>query len=360
MSMLDCIIREKELCLKIINNRKETTKQLIEHYSLNAKKYNEIIFVGSGSSNTSSTAAYQLVEKFSGISTCVIMPNLFINKTKYNSNALYIFISQTGSSSLTQKAIKKMNDLGNTTVTISESKDTKCAKEANLFVNMGCEYEEYGMRTIGYSTTVLTELVIALEMGLANGNLSKKEYEEYIEEAISAINHHDYVVSETQKWYQKVKQQLLSTQHFIILGPKSLYGVALEGALKIIETARKYTAVGYELDDGLHGPNMGMKKTDTIMVLSDGESDLNLVHGIAKYIKNEVGNAYIIGKSTLDDQDFNFEFVSHNFIALEFAPIVQILAYNLAIDNSIEVPLFKDLYLPDQKYFNTHSEHLGK
>lgn len=360
MSMLDCIIREKQLLNKIITNRKENTKDLIDHYKSNINKYNEIIFIGSGSSNTSSIAAYQQVEKFSGISASVIMPNLFINKTKYNSNALYVFISQTGSSSLTQEAIKKMNSLGNTTVTISESKDTKCAKEAQYFVNMGCEKEEYGMRTIGYSTTVLTEMVIGLEIGLANGHLNTEEYNSYISQSLNAIDHHDYVISATQKWYQKAKSALLNTKHFIILGPKSLYGVALEGALKIIETARKYTAVGYELDDGLHGPNMGMKSTDTIIVLSDGASDMNLVWGIARYIKTEVGNAFIIGKGVLDDSDFDFSFVSKDFIAIEFAPIVQILAYNLAIDNQVEVPLFKDLYLPDQKYFNTHSEHLGK
>ena len=62
----------------------------------------------------------------------------------------------------------------------------------------------------------------------------------------------------------------------------------------------------------------------------------------------------------MDDRDLLFDFVSTNFIALEFAPIIQILSYRLAVDFGVEVPLFKDMVLPDQKYFNTHSEHLGK
>lgn len=360
MSILDCIIREKQLFSKIISNRKENTEELVNYYKQNLNKYNEIIFVGSGSSNTSSVAAYQIVEFFSGLSCSVILPNIFINKSCYNPNTLYIFISQTGSSTLTQKAIQKMNTLGNTTVAISESSSTKCAKEANLFVNMGCEEEEYGMRTIGYSTTILTELIIGLELGLANGHLSQSQYDQYINEAYKAINNHQYVIDSTLNWYESVKNTLLSTNHFILLGAKSLYGVALEGALKILETAKKFTAVGYELDDGLHGPNMALKKGDTILVLCDNISDINLAHGIANYMNNEVSHAYIIGKPIINSSDFDFNFVSSNFLAIEFAPIVQILAYKLAIDSGIEVPLFKDLYLPDQKYFNTHSEHLGK
>ena len=340
MSMLDCIKREKRLNKAIIDNREKNMADLINAYK--KRKINEIIFVGSGTSNTSNVTAFQLVEKFSGIATTTMLPNLFINKSIYNKNAMYIFVSQTGSSNLTQKAIEIVKKLGCLTIAISQACDTKIAKEADVFVDMGCEIEEYGMRTIGYTSTVLTEMMIGLEIGKANGNLSQELYMQYINEAYKAVSNHDYVIEATNLWFDKEKENLNKSYCFIILGPKSLY------------------AVGYELDDGLHGPNMGMKKTDSIIVLSDGKSDMNLVHGISKYIKNEVGNAYIIGKNVLDERDFDFHFVSENFISLEFAPIIQIIAYRLAVDFGIEVPLFKDLYLPDQKYFNTHTEHLGK
>ena len=39
------------------------------------------------------------------------------------------------------------------------------AKEAPCFLDMGCGYEEYPMRTIGYSTTVFTLQMLALEIG---------------------------------------------------------------------------------------------------------------------------------------------------------------------------------------------------
>ena len=358
MSLLDCIKREKRLNKAIIDNRKNNTADLIN--ACKEREINEIVFVGSGTSNTSSITAYQIVEKFSGISSITILPNLFMNKTVYNKKALYVFVSQTGSSNLTQKAIEKMKELGCLTVAISESSTTKIAKIADIFVDMGCEFEEYGMRTIGYTSTVLTEMMIGLELGKARNYLSDEFYNKYVNEAYKAVDNLDYIIDETNLWFTKEKEDLNKSQSFIILGPKSLYGVALEGALKIFEIDKRFTAVGFELDDGLHGPNMGMKASDSIIVLSDGVSDMNLVHGISKYIKNEVGNAYIIGKGTLDDKDFNFNFVSENFISLEFAPIVQVIAYRLAVDFGIEVPLFKDMYLPDQKYFNTHTEHLGK
>ena len=358
--MLPCIKREQQVLTAILDNRKETAKQLIDYYKEHKEDVSQIVFIGSGSSNTSSVAAFQMVEKFSGVSTSTMIPNLFLNKSVYDPKALCIFISQTGSSTLTQSAVKRAKENGCVTVAMSEAGNTKVAKEANLFVNMGCGEEEYGQRTIGFSSTVLTEMVIGLEMGLVNGTLSEEEYNRYIEDAYKMAGNINSVIDQTDDWYQSVKEIISNGSHFMILGPKSLYGVALEGALKILEVDKRYSAVGYEMDDGLHGPNMGLTRDNKVIVLSDGVSDQVLAQGIAQYVKNEVGNAFIIGRNTIDATDFPLDYKSEYFFALEFAPVLQYLSYRLAVDFGVEVPLFKDLVLPDQKYFNTHSEHLGK
>ena len=358
--MIECIIREKQINQEIISNRKETFRQFNDFYKEHVDDINEIVFVGSGSSNTSSTAAYQIVERFSGISTIAYLPNLFLNKTVYNPKALYVFISQTGNSTLTQQAVIKVRELGCHTVAVSEKADTKIARETELFINMGCGFEEYGMRTIGYCATILTELLMGLEMGLINGHIDQETYDRQIAEAWATTENHDRVVELANSWFDMVKDEIASGESFMIYGPKSLFGVALEAALKILEVDKRYAAVGYEMDDGLHGPNMGMTSKNRVIILNDGVSDQALAEGIAKYVKTEVGPAYIIGKSTMDEKDLPLDFVSTEFIALEFAPIIQILSYRLAVDFGVEVPLFKDMILPDQKYFNTHSEHLGK
>ncbi len=358
--MLECIKREQQVLTAILDNRKETTKELIDYYKEHKDAVSQILFIGSGSSNTSSIAAFQMVEKFSGLSTSTMIPNLFLNKSVYDSKTLCVFISQTGSSTLTQSAVKRAKENGCLTVAVSEAANTKVAKEADLFVNMGCGDEEYGQRTIGFSSTVLTEMVIGLEMGLANGRLSEEEYNAYVKDAYVMATNINYVIAQTEVWYQNVKDIISNGTHFMILGPKSLYGIALEGALKILEVDKRYSAVGYEMDDGLHGPNMGLTKDTKVIVLSDGVSDQVLAQGIAQYVKNEVGNAFIIGRNTIDKTDFALDYKSECFYALEFAPVLQYLSYKLAVDFGVEVPLFKDLVLPDQKYFNTHSEHLGK
>lgn len=358
--MLECIKREQQVLTSILDNRKETTKELIDYYKEHKDAVSQILFIGSGSSNTSSIAAFQMVEKFSGLSTSTMIPNLFLNKSVYDSKTLCVFISQTGSSTLTQSAVKRAKENGCLTVAVSEAANTKVAKEADLFVNMGCGEEEYGQRTIGFSSTVLTEMVIGLEMGLANGRLSEEEYNAYVKDAYVMAANINSVIAQTEVWYQNVKDIISNGTHFMILGPKSLYGIALEGALKILEVDKRYSAVGYEMDDGLHGPNMGLTKDTKVIVLSDGVSDQVLAQGIANYVKNEVGNAFIIGRNTIDETDFALDYKSECFHALEFAPVLQYLSYKLAVDFGVEVPLFKDLVLPDQKYFNTHSEHLGK
>ncbi|MFQ8581744.1 MAG: hypothetical protein ACLSA6_04010 [Holdemania massiliensis] len=43
--------------------------------------------------------------------------------------------------------------------------------------------------------------------------------------------------------------------------------------------------MGYEMDDGLHGPTMGFTQRHAVIVLNDGGKDNSLAMGIAQYMK---------------------------------------------------------------------------
>ncbi|MPN50457.1 hypothetical protein SDC9_198084 [bioreactor metagenome] len=51
--------------------------------------------------------------------------------------------------------------------------------------------------------------------------------------------------------------------------------------------------------------------------------------------------------------------MGNDFRALEFAPVVEILAYRLAKDQGVAIPTMEEMMkvgLPESKYFNTHDE----
>lgn len=356
MSLIDTIRRVPGVVNTVIKERKELTEDLLVYLGDKVKEINEIILIGSGTSNTCSMTSHEFVEKASGISTTVYLPNLFLEKSIYNPKALYVFTSQSGTSTLTQTAQLKMQKLGNLTVAITENPESPLAKASNCHILMETDHEEYGCRTIGYCMSAFTQMIMAMEIGLAKGTLTVAEYESYLSDAAAAAAHHGEICDATMTWFDRNKWQLMNKDGFAVYGAGALYGVAFEGALKILEIARRYLCVGYEMDDGMHGPTMGFTDRTAVVILNNGRNE-HIANGLARYIKDKVGDAFVIGMNAVDERDLAFEPCGNDFAYLEYAPVVEILAARLAFDYGMEIKPF-DLGepIPEAKYFNTHDE----
>lgn len=348
---LDCIQRVQTIIPDILNQIENRTKTLREKFR---EDINEIVLVGSGTSNTSATTSQLFMEETSGLSTSVILPNQFMKKSAYNKHALYVFTSQSGTSIFTVKCMEKAKEMGGLTLAITGNEENAMAKSADIHVNMGCGYEEYGQRTIGYCTSVFTQMLIALQIGLIRKHISEETYLMYIEDARKVPDSHKKVCEDALVWFEKNKETLIHAKGYVYYGSGSLWGVALEGALKCLEVVQKYLCVGYEMDDGLHGPTMGFTQEHNVIILDDGKADAHLIKGLKNFITNELKDAYIIGENTQDIQDLKIAYASRHFRMLEVAPAIQILAYCLATAQNVEIPLLKGHVLKEYKYFSTH------
>jgi glucosamine 6-phosphate synthetase-like amidotransferase/phosphosugar isomerase protein len=126
----------------------------------------------------------------------------------------------------------------------------------------------------------------------------------------------------------------------------------LEGAVKIWETPQIISA-GYELEEGIHGPNYGFNHRHCVVVLNDGGIEDRKAHALAKYMKTEKSNGYIAGMSPVNETDLAFEPSGNDFCCLEFAAVVQVIAYRLAVEQG------RDLFAPHDNsvmegYFKSH------
>ena len=63
----------------------------------------------------------------------------------------------------------------------------------------------------------------------------------------------------------------------------------------------------------------------------------------------------MIGVHTKYSRDLSLKCASTYFKALEFAPVIQILAYRLAQCHDKDFPIMATHVLPEYKYFNTHA-----
>ena len=355
MKLLDCIYRIPEITEKITENRKENFAPLIQYLGTDIETLDEILFVGSGTSNTSAVTACRFVEEVSGISAATILPNEFLSKVSYNPKALYVFTSQSGTSTLALECQKLVKDKGLRHVGLTANTENPMAKAVDVHVELGCGYEEYGMRTIGYNASVQTLMFMGMEIGLAKGYLSQFRYDELITEVKKVPASHKEICEKSLAWFDSNKGKLMAYESFAVYGSKANWGVALEGALKILEMAKRHLCVGYEMDDGLHGPTMGFTDKIGVIILSDGGKDDKMTMGLADFGKAEFNSAHIIGVHTRDGLDLPFEAKGGAFHALEFAATVQVLSYRLAIDYGIELVQTKDRDPNAKRYFNTHS-----
>lgn len=353
-SMMDCINDTQKACQNIINHRKSNTKHLIEYLGDDVKNINEIVFVGSGTSNTSAVTSKSFVEKVTRIRTIAITSNDFLYNTYvYSPNALYVFTSQTGTSIVALEALKFIQDKGYYHVAVSESDSTPIAKAADCFVTMDCGIEEYPMRTTGYCASVLTHMIIGLEIGLARNTISEAEYESYIKDAEKISESHKSIVQKTLSWLEYNKRKMLRSDMIIFTGADSLYGITLEGAMKVWETVQVASA-GYEIEEGLHGPNYGYNYRHCVIVLNDGKRENKKCLALANYMKDVWNNGFVAGANVIDGEDLQFEVQTNDFCALEFAPVVQVIAYVLAKDQGRDLFAHHDNSRMES-YFKTHS-----
>ncbi len=352
-SMLDCIKDSVKASQNIVENRKKNTKQLIE-YLQKHESINEIVFVGSGTSSTCAITSYKFVEKVAGIRCTVVYPNDFLyNTTVFNPNALYLFTSQTGTSIVARQALGLVKEKGYLNVAVSEANTTPIAAEADVFVTMDCGIEEYPMRTTGYCATVLTHMIIGLEIGLLREHITETTYNNYIQEAAQIANSQETIIEQALVWMEKAKRNMLRSDLIVFTGADSLYGVSLEGAMKVWETPQ-IASVGYEIEEGIHGPNYGYNYRHCVIVLNDGGRENKKCLALARYMKEVWNNGFVIGSEVEDENDLKLDLQTRNFVALEIVVVAQVIAYKLALDQGRDLLAHHDNSKMDS-YFKTHS-----
>ena len=354
VTMLDCIRRSETVCRDILYHAKdciEGLKEVIPDFS----GIEEIFLIGSGSSFNASNTAASFIENLCGIQVCPLLPNQFAQKKILNDKALYIFVSQSGTSSLVKKQILKVKEIGCVSVAVTDDENSPIAKEADINLSIHVGGEEFGFRTVGFCATVLTLQMIGLRIALESGKISEEEFSEYISDGIKATGNIPKVIEDSLEWFDKNKDDLKTLRSLMYYGGGELFGIAVEGALKLMETPKLYLSFGYEAEDGIHGPCYAFNKDDAIIFLNDGENDVEYASSMVRFSKQELGRGYMFGPLVQDEKDLKIVPCSRHFRALEFAPSVQAVAYQMAIYNGVEVlPLTLRTPHASTKYFQTH------
>ncbi len=295
---------------------------------------NRVVIVASGSSYHCARFAVDLLERISGVETRAIYSSEFLLKSiiPHDEGLLYIFITQSGETSDTLGAVRRVKEFGHIpTLCITN-------KEGSTVWDL-CDYrvccsagKELGIAaTKSFTAQMLSLLIVALT--LANNH---DETNEYVKSYRESLNYIPDIVTKALNMRGKVKQLagfVAKSKNIVIAADGIAYSLAKEASLKIKETS--YLNVNAAiLGEFMHGHVAVLNNKSVLLYLSLKDISYTSVRYLQNIKKDYNPSLYIIGKPNPDvraNMTINIE--CENELQYMFANVVlcQLLALEVAV-----------------------------
>lgn len=267
--MMRYIDDQGPLVKTMLHERKAITRGFIERYG--QKKPKRIFLFGSGSSFHAACIAQPLMEKLLDVEVSVAVPGRLSGIANNRGDSLFFALSQGGKSATTVARLGELKAAGVPVIGITESDDTLIAGTSDLSVPLRVGHELIGAKTKGVIATVLTLVLIAMEWGKSLGTADAGFYNKLAADLDLASRQMPENIRRSLAWFERNKQAMLKAEYMVILGTGYDYGVALEFALKLLETIYR-PVIAYEFEEYLHGCQNMLSEKSTVMFLTPNDA----------------------------------------------------------------------------------------
>lgn len=258
MQNLEKEIREQPGVLSgVYAKNKDTIIALVRE--LKKREPNSAFFASRGTSDHAAIYAQYLFGEYLGLPCGLTTPSVL---TKYNGkltfrNSLVFGISQSGAAEDVLAVIEKAKKDGSLTVAVTNNEDSVIAKAADFHLYCAAGPET----SIAATKTFTSEMyVLALLCAEWSGNEELKTILASLPAAAAKLM--EYMPAEVQKKAEANKD----LTDAVLLGRGYSYPIALEGALKILET-NAIRLRGYAISDFQHGPLAQIKKGSFVFLI---------------------------------------------------------------------------------------------
>lgn len=331
-----------ELQQKVLSSILEQNKsqQFVNDTELEFNQFKSWKILATGSSANAITTAKYYIQQLLNVEVEIIEPFNFVHyQTPIDPTALYIAVSQSGRSASTVDATNYVQAKTQNIVVVSSDLSSPICQLTENVVDIGCGQEKVGFVTVGFSSTVITLQLLALNIGVKIGMVNEALYKQELTEFESVVNKVDQVIEASHTWYQENQPQLVQANKIVTIGYGAGYGVSREAETKITETVR-CAMNGYELEEYMHGPYLSLN-ADTYVISLQTANQLEarsqlLIEYIADYTEHCYQISYKNQTHNIKQLGLDTE-VSEHKSALLFVIPIQILSYRLAADKGIDL-----------------------
>ena len=335
----------KHFMLKEIHEQPEVVKNTLMEYSEiekvtgNFSDFKRVCFVACGTSYHASLVGKYLFETLLGIPTDVVLSSEFIfSEPALDSETLVIFISQSGETADTLRALKIANKKSETLVIVNVLGST-ATREADhvIYSRAGPEIGVAATKTYVSQLICIYLLVITL-----NGDKELLDQIKKVPDHMKSAIENEELIIEIAKKYKEVTD-------FFFIGRGFSYPTALEGSLKLKEITYIH-GEGYAAGELKHGP-LALIDDDVpvLAVVPPGRSHDKTLSNIEE-VKARGASVIAVGSS----EDSVLKSEAHDFIGFKgeiseiISPIpyvvpLQLLSYHISVERGIDPDKPKNL-----------------
>ncbi len=240
---------------KCLNEYTDSLKKDINIYNfpIDPKKVNKIVLIGCGTAYHSCLVAKYWFEELTSLDVEIDIASEFrYRNLKFNSNNLYIFVSQSGETADTAAALDICKKNKVKTCSIVNVVESTIARNCDWVLPIHAGPEIGVASTKAFLGQLIVLYILALKLAITREDIDKKDYNNYLknlQKLPEAIKNTLKLESEIQL----IAKEFLNAKGSMFLGRGNSFPVALEGALKLKELSYLH-AEGYPAGEMKHGP----------------------------------------------------------------------------------------------------------
>ena len=249
------IFEQSSTIKKCISEYTDSLKKDINIYNfpIEPKKINKIVLVGCGTAYHSCLVAKYWLEELTSLDVEIDIASEFrYRNLKFNSDNLYIFVSQSGETADTAAALEICKKNKVKTCSIVNVVESTIARNSDWVLPIHAGPEIGVASTKAFLGQLVVLYILSLKLSMVRGDIEKKTYELNVEN----LKYLPEKIKDTLKLESEIQlmaKEFLNVKGSMFLGRGNSFPIALEGALKLKELSYLH-AEGYPAGEMKHGP----------------------------------------------------------------------------------------------------------
>jgi len=338
------IFEQSSTIKKCISEYTDSLKKDINIYNfpIDPKKINKIILIGCGTAYHSCLVAKYWLEELTSIDVEIDIASEFrYRNLKFNSNNLYIFVSQSGETADTAAALDICKKNKVKTCSIVNVVESTIARNSDWVLPIHAGPEIGVASTKAFLGQLLVLLILSLKLARIRNDIDQDKYNKYLSDIMKLPD----AIKKTlnlESSIQTIAKEFLNAKGSMFLGRGLSFPIALEGALKLKELSYLH-AEGYPAGEMKHGPLALIEEGLPVVIIAPKDKYFEKTLSNMQEVIARGGKILFVtdNKKEIANDNIRFglrvPFLNNLFSAILLTVPLQLLAYHVALLKNYDI-----------------------